>query len=490
MEDELRHHLQIYLEKPGFARLWPRVREKLERLGHVGGRVKLDDLDAAERRAIAELLSINLHGRHDVTVDLRRLDEALLETRFGISLVDCMEFLYPGRFISVRQQREAEATAWLGFCEWARSVVRKQSESIADEGNFSHRIVAWIDDLAQGKGVGYRAFRECYDQFQSTGASAVWVNVTRALLALQDLQRTGGKAVRIPIFAASVTGDAHGLDRNTQTGRLFYWGLVTLDRADGAVEDLSEFVTSQIEEGGQTGANRVDEDSESVRLRYLRFGLLPDDISSIVWVAGFSGVFGFTEMPAALPLWYIDHLKFTEAPSETSSETPSEASSEAIAQALPRVYVVENPSIFGAIMDEAETTAGVPFLPHPIVCPSGQPSVAALRLLDKLVARGSTIYYSGDFDVNGLLIASLLRLRYGECFVPWRMSTRDYLWCCQGNKGLQPFSESERRRLAVMELPWGGRDLPKTMATQGVKVFQEHLVDQLCHDYWGNTSEA
>lgn len=88
------------------------------------------------------------------------------------------------------------------------------------------------------------------------------------------------------------------------------------------------------------------------------------------------------------------------------------------------VLVVENLYIFGTILDrELQDGAALPF---PIVCTSGQSSLAALRLLDKMTNERSRIYYSGDFDVKCLTMAISLSQRYGSRFVPWRMDCETY----------------------------------------------------------------
>ena len=66
---------------------------------------------------------------------------------------------------------------------------------------------------------------------------------------------------------------------------------------------------------------------------------------------------------------------------------------------MPAVYVMENPAVFSAILDANDNSR----LP-PLVCTSGPLSVAALLLLDELVAAGGILYYSGDFDPEGLQI--------------------------------------------------------------------------------------
>ena len=87
---------------------------------------------------------------------------------------------------------------------------------------------------------------------------------------------------------------------------------------------------------------------------------------------------------------------------------------------MPAVYVMENPTAFSAILD----ASGNSRLP-PLVCTSGQPSVAALLLLDELAA-GGILYYSGDFDPEGLQIGVRLYERYSSAFRPWFFDRQAY----------------------------------------------------------------
>ena len=471
--------LMEYLQSPGFRRLWPAVKDKLQRLGRVGGRVTMTSLDADEQLSLEGLLGVNLYGKRDCAVDLRRLDEALQRTRFEVSLESCMNLLYPG-YISHREARAADAAAWDAFVTWSQSMVDQPS------------LVDWVRSLARGTGAGagagYRTFRECFEEFGDAGESLSWLVAAHALEALLQLEpssSTPGKRNRLPVFAAKTTGDAHGLDRNTRAGRMFFWGLV-------AVQEHTRGDAADFDEG-----DLLLMDSESIRGLYLRFGLVLDDISSIVWVAGLPGV---AVEPMAVTLWTVDRLHQWKNQAEISD-----------------VYIVENPSIFGALIDAA--SADGRRLPHPLICPSGQPSLAALRLLDELAGAGAILHYSGDFDVAGVQIAVSLATRYGDAFLPWRMSARDYneafsrairgmdgrrvqgvhgvrLVTGQGaGNGRRPLPElpkltaEDKARLSRIQLPWesgaNGSSLTDAMVRTGAKVFQEHLVDELCRDYWG-----
>lgn len=66
------------------------------------------------------------------------------------------------------------------------------------------------------------------------------------------------------------------------------------------------------------------------------------------------------------------------------------------------VYVFENPSLLISMLD----------LKVPIIITSGMPNISLYTLLKKLINSGTKIYYNGDFDPEGLLIAEKLKLKF------------------------------------------------------------------------------
>ena len=57
---------------------------------------------------------------------------------------------------------------------------------------------------------------------------------------------------------------------------------------------------------------------------------------------------------------------------------------------------------------------------------NGQPRLASILVLDLLVKSNVKIYYSGDLDPEGLLIAQKLRQYYKGDFFYWHMEIEDY----------------------------------------------------------------
>lgn len=61
-----------------------------------------------------------------------------------------------------------------------------------------------------------------------------------------------------------------------------------------------------------------------------------------------------------------------------------------------------------------------------VVCVNGQPNLAVLLLLDLIAKSKATIYYNGDFDPEGLMIAHRLKNRYDEALHFWHYEERNY----------------------------------------------------------------
>ena len=82
--------------------------------------------------------------------------------------------------------------------------------------------------------------------------------------------------------------------------------------------------------------------------------------------------------------------------------------------------VFENPTVFSGILHRALKTR------PSLICIFGNFKLASLVLMDKLVENGVRIYYSGDLDREGIIMADKLKLRYESKLVLWRYGVEDY----------------------------------------------------------------
>ena len=79
------------------------------------------------------------------------------------------------------------------------------------------------------------------------------------------------------------------------------------------------------------------------------------------------------------------------------------------------VLVTENPRMVEAACDRRTS--------YPVIALNGNPSSAALLLIDQLLRSGASLRYHGDFDAAGLQICARMH-RLG--LMPWRMDCRAY----------------------------------------------------------------
>ncbi|UOF91233.1 TIGR02679 domain-containing protein [Fodinisporobacter ferrooxydans] len=472
-----------YIGQVGFRRMWMLVCKKYESYGRIAGSIRLTQLGEEERQALEGLFAVNLYGASEFRFRMTDLEQALQQTHFQVSTVDCLRLLCGENWSTRQEQLDEEQKNWEQFCNWAIEILHFEASNgeVCQRAN-PEAIEKWIRQLQSGTGYGYRTFLEIYQEYREKNDSPNLRTTISALLALP------AKGERLPIFAARTTGDPHRLDRNTLSGRLFYWGMLAWFESWQSNPELTRYASNVKWDRTNSTAINIDtmdnaerlapdeslkgtdavDDSENVedmshaewtREQYALSGIILDDISSIVWVAGIKK---FEGMPIALPLAAVERLE-----AEDLSDRPN-------------IMVVENPSIFGTMID---LIAGRPDRKaHLLICTSGQPSLAALRLLDKMTYANDQprIYYSGDFDVKGLSMAVGLMKRYGSQLIPWRMDTETYLSAVRNDN--PNFTENEHKLLNQLDIPWD-EQLLQTMKETGRKVFQEQVLDRLVQDF-------
>ena len=107
------------------------------------------------------------------------------------------------------------------------------------------------------------------------------------------------------------------------------------------------------------------------------------------------------------------------------------------------------------------------------MCMNGQPRLASILVLDLLAKSNVKIYYSGDLDPEGLLIAQKLRQYYRGNFVYWHMKLEDY------RKGISQEYISDKRK-KILERIKDEELLPvaNLMKEYGVASYQENILDK------------
>lgn len=450
-----------YFRQRPFGPVLAALRERYEALGRVGGRVRLT-LSEDERVALRDFLGIGGGPSRRlglaVTLDVARFDAALQASRFACTLPQLLEAYFGGPVLTRPARRQSRAAAWEGLL----AAIREEAETLGDplvtrwaaaleEGRAVHSL-GWLRRAFEGEDEGPAA---ATGEGRAGGVASLAETggiVARALAALPGPR---GRHESLPVFAASLTGDPHGLDPDREAGRLLERALADL-QPELAV-DLAGIDSPAMRREALLAAVGLARDdlSSTVLVANLRAAILADGRSDPL-VAGARE----TGVPVGYPLRAV--RRWAEV------------------AAADRAFVVENPSVFGALVGQHRDPGG-----RTMVCTAGQPSLAAYGLLDRLARAGVTMWYSGDFDVSGIRIARALKVRYGRQLHLWRMGARDYQRALARSSGSVPLSSREKRQLSALLHETDGAGpgelgpLVEAMLAAGCKAFQENLLPEL-----------
>lgn len=381
--------LTYFKSEPVWRKVLAGFLEKYASFGKFTGKVKLKNLSADEIEVLEGFFGQNFHGQKSITISAEHFAKALENSRYKEVLPDQLLKLYFGKEpVSKKEQKEKR---------------EQEKQAIEDkffdycQGTYAEKLVPEMlalqrlhikDNLSEWR--------------QLLFFSADIVN---------SLPYRSERTEYLPVFAAGLTKNPHAFDKGTVFGDLLY-ELVKLDlnHRKMKVERLPYFPSYERQKS------------------FLSCGILLDDVSNYVLlyhVAGVQkngsyhkGLNGFFEEEDMLqvPLTVLTKLSRLESPDQT-------------------LYIDENPSVFAArCMSYPESAC---------MCMNGQPKLAALVALELFAASGTKVYYSGDFDPEGLWIAQRLAYFYPGNFEFLNMDTECYEKCISD----EPISDVRLKQL-------------------------------------------
>ena len=374
MNDQARACAAYFQSRPGYRRILSELLKKYRSYGRPAGTIRLDDATQEECDAARSIFGRPFSP--PLRFHAAQFEAALQELRFGkVSLKEVLESYFNTEIRTNSELREAENSR---FTTMMTQILKQTDNSLC---------IRWLQTLKDHLGDGYQLpRREAAKDLDGTRHALL--QACRSLDLLE--QRTQGM-VRLAVLSAHATSDPHALDSGTLCGKLF---LRLLSFRSGLA---------------------VPANAEQRDRLYYENGILYDSISSLVTQTGLVLLAGTAEHPACSLFRQrreIYTLSLANLSGLTGARSPSG-----------KVYIVENEMVFTQLCDHVSQ------FHSPLICTSGQPSVAALRLLDLLAREGTQLFYSGDFDGKGLSIAAQLCVRYPNLLKPWHMEIADYDQC-------------------------------------------------------------
>src|SRR5256714_1658154 len=455
-----------FFMQANLSRLLEKLREKYIELGRVGGQITLEDTTPGERREIASFLGKAPYRETDIKVRLVDVDRALRESGFACELPDLLNVFFHGKPLVTRpQQRAMRAIHEADF--------RTALASIAIELPEDSRGRHWLLHGQHGQDWLFSHYKNEPAEEQERQ-----LNMVRYVVSALDQLPSSRSPERLALFAQRISGDPHTFDPDRAEGRLFRHALIDLVSLSDGASPLERVPPPDL---------------------FANAGLLVDTISSNVAVFNLAGAIYHNGILDPLPQAAGERVLLLPLRQllEWQSAQPATAD----------IYVFENPQVFEEVIAGLTRSNSGKTLPT-LVCTSGWPSTAAIMLLDQLLApqvlqqapqqaprqgdhkgrpavgpaqvqeAANQLYYSGDFDLAGLKIATYLVERYpGRCHL-WRFDPESYVKALH-DKGVPANSVD---LAALSNLPEIFAPLVVVMQEKGTWAYQEGITRLLLED--------
>ena len=454
--------LQYFRQRPVFGRLLRGFREKYHSYGKFAGTVILKNLKETERDDLEGFLLRNYHGKKSASVSAERFERALEESRFaGISGKDVLELYFQEPVQGKKEQRQQEEQQWENLLSRVKSENAQAGLSMQwisemqMQGGAAEEFSVYLKKRYRESGKGFaeaeRLLRLGMRILDALPAGKMAARASDSRNRERKIENTAeGKGIRyLAVFAAEITGNPHAFDDGTKDGKylelLVRWYVrhLNLESESSSLEKWAEFPAYRKQ-----------------RL-YLRAGILRDDVSNYALAAGVraedrerklhAGMEGFFEEgePVQIPLSVIAEWKSAFCPEN-------------------RMYIVENPSVYAVLCGKWNRRCG-------LMCMNGQPRFSSLLLLDLLAESGTEVWYAGDIDPEGLLIAQRLKRYYRGKFHLWHMAAEDYKICISGEE----LTQRRMRMLDRIDEP-ELRETAELVKQKGKAGYQENMLN--CYD--------
>ena len=414
MENSVQAECVSYFKNaPGFNRTMQALWDKWRSYGRLAGEIWLQDPSPEEVQALEGYFGMPVLKKGKLRFQAREFEKALENTKFkGVEIKTVLEE-YFGKPLLSKKEEEAEIQEKRDLF-FGRAVERMQAlvtdctdgnqQPDADERGISEETdedpkllppaLRWLWALSPQK---------LWQLRQNTGEDAACLEricqIGKAFCILEQTEQTQG--IRLAVLAMECTGDPHGFDRGTAAGNLLLGALPVLMPDQG--EDGRE---TRVELSPRLAA-------EDALERYIECGIRPDDLSS------------FTILYRILLEDVHGPVKAYQAMADRREPVlVSLLNLRNIRSAVPlcrKVYVLENQMVFSQLCEECPDAC--------LICTSGQVRTASLMVLDLLCRQDIEIYYSGDLDPEGILIADRLISRSRGKIQPWHMNAADYENC-------------------------------------------------------------
>ena len=291
----------------------------------------------------------------------------------------------------------------------------------------------WFIEILDKKKYGYNIIVRKYKS-EIRNLKELKRKIILIINSLNKLPYLNNEYENIAVFSAVNTKDSHFFDSDKFTGRLF-------------IKAIS-FILNKDE----------PKDINEINELYYEVGILKDEISNHTTIYGLNAFnrdnsevkavnsFNLWKEPLQISISNLLKIDYLEAINNT-------------------VFIFENPAVFHKILKVNGDNIS-------LICTSGQLNLSSYILLNK-IRNLKNIYYAGDFDPEGLMIAYKIKKRYKDK-VKFLNYTRESYINTMSNNIIEEKSMSQLNKINCSELD----EVINELRINKRAAYQELLIDE------------
>ena len=291
----------------------------------------------------------------------------------------------------------------------------------------------WFIEILDKKKYGYNIIVRKYKS-EIRNLKELKRKIILIINSLNKLPYLNNEYENIAVFSAVNTKDSHFFDNDKFTGRLFIKAISFILNKDDP-KDINE-----------------------INELYYEVGILKDEISNHTTIYGLNAFnmdssevkavnsFNLWKEPLQISISNLLKIDYFEAINNT-------------------VFIFENPAVFHKILKVNGDNIS-------LICTSGQLNLSSYILLNK-IRNLKNIYYAGDFDPEGLMIAYKIKKRYKDK-VKFLNYTRESYINTMSNNIIEEKSMSQLNKINCSELD----EVINELRINKRAAYQELLIDE------------
>lgn len=293
----------------------------------------------------------------------------------------------------------------------------------------------WFVEILDNKKYGYNIIARKYkSEKEINKLEELKRKIILIVNSLNKLPYLNNEYENIAVFSAVNTKDSHFFDSDKFTGRLFIKAISFILNKDDP-KDINE-----------------------INELYYEVGILKDEISNHTTIYGLNAFekdnsevkavnsFNVWKEPLQISISNLLKIDYLEAINNT-------------------VFIFENPAVFHKILKVKSDDSS-------LICTSGQLNLSSYILLNK-IRNLKNIYYAGDFDPEGLMIAYKIKKRYKDKVKFLNYNRESYI-NIMSNNIIEEKSMSQLNKINCIELD----EVIRELRINKRAAYQELLIDE------------